>query len=218
MGNMSNNQKKSKVDNGEFKKALEDVKVPLLVLDEKWHHLFAGIEKSRELKEWEAKENELLKLQGKLTSDLKDLKKVKQNLMNSIVDNMEDGSNSQDEALRRKKMSENKRLIDEVNEKMDEANDRLLDIPRELDEANKQLMLYSMDLCYKKLRENAVEIEEIGTWIRRIRVELKKNIIIKQADEQKNEEIYTYMHAVLGPKVLDVFDLKYEEDGEVLDS
>ncbi len=211
-------KKTSKLENGEFVKALEDVKVPLLVLDEKWHHLFVGVGKSKEVAEWETKVNDLLKLQGKLNQDLKDLKKLKTNLMNSIVDNMDDGSSDGNDALRQKKMEENKRLIDEINVKMEEAEDQLLDIPRSLDEANKMLMIYSMDLCYKKLRTNAAEIEEIGTWIKRIRVELKKNIIIKQADEQKNEEIYTYMHAILGPKMLDVFDLKYEEDGEVLDT
>ena len=211
-------KKTSKLENGEFVKALEDIKVPLLVLDEKWHHLFVGVGKSKEVTEWENKVNELLKLQGKLNQDLKDLKKLKSNLMNSIVDNMDDGNSSGNEALRQKKMDENKRLIDEINVKMEEAQDQLLDVPRSLDEANKMLMIYSMDLCYKKLRSNAAEIEEIGTWIKRIRVELKKNIIIKQADEQKNEEIYTYMHAILGPKMLDVFDLKYEEDGEVLDT
>ncbi|MBE5900757.1 MAG: hypothetical protein E7280_02505 [Lachnospiraceae bacterium] len=211
-------KKTSKLENGEFVKALENVKVPLLVLDEKWHHLFVGVGKSKEVAEWETKVNDLLKLQGKLNQDLKDLKKLKTNLMNSIVDNMDDGSSDGNDALRQKKMEENKRLIDEINVKMEEAEDQLLDIPRSLDEANKMLMIYSMDLCYKKLRTNAAEIEEIGTWIKRIRVELKKNIIIKQADEQKNEEIYTYMHAILGPKMLDVFDLKYEEDGEVLDT
>lgn len=210
-------KKTNKLENGDFVKALEDIKVPLLVLDEKWHHLFVGVGKSKEVTEWENKVNDLLKLQGKLNQDLKDLKKLKQNLMNGIVDNMDDGNATIDEATRQKKMDENKRLIDEINVKMEEAEDRLLDVPRELDEANKMLMIYSMDLCYKKLRQNAAEIEEIGTWIKRIRIELKKNIIIKQADEQKNEEIYTYMHALLGPKTLDVFDLKYEEDGEVLD-
>ncbi len=200
----------------DFVKALEDVKVPLLVLDEKWHHLFDGVGKTKEIRQWEDKVNDLLKLQGKLNTDLKDLKKVKQNLMSSIMENM-DGEHSQDETLRQKKMDENKRLIDEVNEKMDEIQDQLLDLPRDLDEANKTLMVYSMDLCYKKLRDNAAQIEEIGNWIKRIRIELKKNIIIKQADEQKNEEIYAYMHDILGAKAIDVFDLKYEEDGEVLD-
>ncbi|MGN0170339.1 MAG: hypothetical protein ACI39H_06175 [Lachnospiraceae bacterium] len=205
-----------KTENVDFVKALEDVKVPLLVLDEKWHHLFEGMKKTKEIKQWEENVNELLKLQGKLNTELKDLKKVKQNLMSSIVENMDD-EDSQGEKTRQKKMDENKRLIDEVNDKMDEIQDRLLELPRDLDEANKTLMVYSMDLCYKKLRDNAAQIQEIGSWIKKMRIELKKNILIKQADEQKNEEIYAYMHDLLGAKAIDVFDLKYEEDGEVLD-
>lgn len=213
---MKSNYTSGKVENGEFVEALTDVKVPLLVLDEKWHHLFQGIGKTKEIKQFEAKVDELLKLQGKLNTDLKDLKRLKQKLMDDIVDNMHDGTND-DKNLRQKKMDENKRLIDEVNEKMDDIEDQLLDLPRELDEANRSLMVHSMDTCYRALKHNAEEIEEIGTWIKKIRIELKKNIIIKQADEQKNEEIYSYMHDLLGPKALDVFDLKYEEDGEVLE-
>ncbi|MCR4956283.1 MAG: hypothetical protein K6A30_06340 [Lachnospiraceae bacterium] len=206
----------TKLENGEFVEALKDVKVPLLVLDEKWHHLFKGMKKTAQVKEYEEKVNELLKLQGKLNSDLKDLKKTKQNLLGGIVNNMDD-SDADKEELRLKKLDEQKRLVDEINERMEEVEDRLLDLPRELDEANKMLMVYSMDVCYRKLRSNAEEIEEIGTWIKRIRIELKKNIVIKQVDEQKNEEIYSYMHDVLGPRAIDVFDLKYEEDGEVID-
>lgn len=203
-----------KISKEELIKALEDVKVPLLVLDEKWHHLFLGIPKSEELVQCEKRVNELLKLQGKLNQELKDLKKVKQTLMNAIVDNMDEKS---DEKIRRKKMDENKRLIDEVNEKKEDIEEQLLDLPRVLDEANKQLMVYSMDICYRKLQSNAVEIEEIGNWIKRIRVELKRNILLKQAHEIKNEEIYSYMHDILGHRAIDIFDLKYEEDGEVLD-
>ncbi len=205
-----------KLENGKFMEALSDVKVPLLPLDQKWHHLFMGIEKTKEIKAAEEKVDELLKLQGKLNDDLKNLKKVKNNLMSSIVDNMDD-SDSSDKKQRDKKMEENRKLIDEANAKMEEIEDRLLELPRDLDAANKVLMVLSMDICYKKLRDNARQIEEIGSWIKKMRVELKKNIIIKQANEHKNEEIYAYMHDILGPRALDVFDLKYDEDGQVLD-
>lgn len=205
-----------KLSNGQFMEALQSVKVPLLPLDQKWHHLFTGIEKTPEIKEAESKVDELLKLQGKLNDDLKNYKKVKSNLMGSIVDNMDD-SDVTDKSLRDKKMEENKKLINDANDKIAEIEDRLLDLPRDLDAANKVLMVLSMDLCYKKLRENAVDIGEIGNWIKKIRVELKKNIIIKQVKEQKNEEIYAYMHDILGPKTMDVFDLKYDEDGQVLE-
>ncbi|MCR5373958.1 MAG: hypothetical protein K6E39_01125 [Lachnospiraceae bacterium] len=206
-----------KLENGKFMEALSDVKVPLLPLDQKWHHLFMGIEKTKEIKAAEEKVDELLKLQGKLNDDLKNLKKVKNNLMSSIVDNMDD-SDSSDKKQRDKKMEENRKLIDEANAKMEEIEDRLLELPRDLDAANKVLMVLSMDICYKKLRDNARQIEEIGSWIKKMRVELKKNIIIKQANEHKNEEIYAYMHDILGPRALDVFDLKYDEDGQVLDN
>ena len=205
-----------KLENGKFMEALSDVKVPLLPLDQKWHHLFMGIEKTKEIKVAEEKVDELLKLQGKLNDDLKNLKKVKNNLMSSIVDNMDD-SDSSDKKQRDKKMEENRKLIDEANAKMEEIEDKLLELPRDLDAANKVLMVLSMDICYKKLRDNARQIEEIGSWIKKMRVELKKNIIIKQANEHKNEEIYAYMHDILGPRALDVFDLKYDEDGQVLD-
>ena len=146
-----------KLSNGQFMEALQSVKVPLLPLDQKWHHLFMGIEKTPEIKEAESKVDELLKLQGKLNDDLKNYKKVKSNLMGSIVDNMDD-SDVTDKSLRDKKMEENKKLINDANDKIAEIEDQLLDLPRDLDAANKVLMVLSMDLCYKKLRENAVDI------------------------------------------------------------
>lgn len=208
------NQTETQIDKDSFAKALTDIKVPLLVLDEKWHHLFHGIKKTQELIDSETKVNDLLKLQGKLNTEIKELKKAKQSLMNNIVDNMDESAS--DSSSRQKKMDENKRLIDEINLKIDDIEDQLLDLPKELDIANKTLMIYSMDICYRKLRDNAVAIEEIGNWIKKIRKELKRNIIIKQTNEAKNEEIYSYMHDILGPTAIDIFDLKFEEDGEVI--
>ena len=42
-----------------------------------------------------------------------------------------------------------------------------------------------------------------------VRVELKKRLIRKQEQEQMNQDIYTYMHNVFGPDVIDMFDLEY---------
>lgn len=201
-----------KVESGEFLEAIKDIRIPILVLDEKWHHLFKGIGKTDEILEREKEVDALLKLQGKLNDDLRALKKIKNDLMQGIVDNMDAVDSANSDSSRRQKIEENKRLIDEVNEKMNECEDRLLELPRELDMANKNLMIYSMDYCYRKLRENSKEIEEIGRWISEIRVELKKKILIKQNDEHKNEEIYSYMHDILGAVVIDVFDLQYDND------
>lgn len=52
-------------DDEEFKKALADKQVPILVLDEKWHRLFAVHGKPDEIHETENELNALLARQGK---------------------------------------------------------------------------------------------------------------------------------------------------------
>ena len=95
-------------DDEEFKKALADKQVPILVLDEKWLRLFAMHGKPDENHETENELNALLARQGKLNEELKQLKKVKKQLMESIVANM-DGTTSEDmDAQREKKLEEEK--------------------------------------------------------------------------------------------------------------
>lgn len=198
----------------EFKKALADKKVPVLVLDQKWHRLFAVHGKPDEIKEIEDELRGLLARQGKLTSDLKDYKSLKKKLMDSIVVNMDDSTEGSQDALHGKKMDETKRLIDETNQKIDEAEDELLEIPKTIRKTNEQLMLLSMDYFYSKIRVNQEESKEIEEWIKQVRVDLKKNIIRKQNRDINNREIYAYLHDILGAQVLDLFDIQYLKQEE----
>lgn len=196
----------------DFLASLKGIKVPLLVLDQKWHHLFTGARKPETVQQLEKQLNELLMQQGRVQQELRELKKVKSTLMQNIVQNM-DGAEENNHA-QSKKLMEDRRLIDEVNEKIEQCEDVLLDMPSMLKEANELLMQETMSYCYAKLRSNAADIEEIGAWIKNIRIELKKQIIRKQNAEIKNKEIYSYMHDIFGPQIIDVFDLQYESEEE----
>lgn len=193
----------------EFRAALSNKNIPLLVLDQKWHRLFAIHGKTDEIKEKEAKVNELLAQQGRANTELKKLKKIKNQLMDEIVQNMDDEDN--DSAEREKKRLENKKLIDEVNEKIDEEEDLLLELPKEIKEVNESLMILSMDYFYSKLRVNQTEAKEIEDWIAQVRIDLKKNIIRKQNRTINNKEIYSYLHDIFGAEVLDLFDIQYDD-------
>lgn len=193
-----------------FRQALKNKKVPILVLDQKWHRLFAVHGKPEEVRETEAEVNRLLARQGKLNTDLKDCKKLKNKLMSGIVQNMDENGDSS----RNKKLEESKRMIDEANEKIEAWEEELADIPFQIRDANERLMLFSMDYFYDKLRVNAEESKEIQEWIDQVRVDLKKNIIRKQNCDINNREIYVYLHDILGADVLDLFDLKYESAQE----
>ena len=192
----------------EFRKALEHKKLPLLVLDQKWHRLFAIHGKTDEIRNAETELNNLLARQGKLNSDLKDYKKVKNQLMDEIVQNMEgsDGNASDKEKVRDK----DKRMIDELNGRIDAAEAELLELPQKMKQVNENLMILSMEYFYAKIKINTQESKEIEEWINQVRIDLKKNIIKKQNRDINNREIYAYLHDICGPQVLDLFDVEME--------
>ena len=80
----------------DFEVFLEGRKLPVCVLDEKWHKLFALKGKPDHITVLEDKLNEYLQRQGQLTTEMKDLKKLKGRLMSNIVENM-DGTHAENE-------------------------------------------------------------------------------------------------------------------------
>ena len=195
----------------DFKKALIGKKVPLLVLDQKWHRLFAIHGKTDQIKEIETQLDRYLAEQGQCNNDLEDLKKLKSKLMSNIVQNMDGTTEIADSVSRQKKLDDDKRMIDEINEKVENLEDRLLELPKLINETNESLMLMSMDYFSEKIITNREESQEIEEWISGIRIELKKNIIKKQNRDINNREIYAYLHDIFGAEVLDLFDIQYDD-------
>ena len=108
-----------------------------------------------------------------------------------------------------KKLNDNKRLIEECNEKLEEFGDDIYDIPKQINDVNYQLMLATMEVCYEQIQDNNADIEEISEWVNDMRVQLKKKVVIKQQKLKKNQNFYTYMHDIFGADVINIFDLKY---------
>lgn len=194
-----------------FRTALEGKKIPILTLDHKWHKLFTQTGDNEEIQELETVVNDLLKRQGKLNTEIKSLNIFKKKLMQEIMTIME----IPDSPEKSKKMEENKRLIEESNEKMDLYHDELMELPGQIEEVNLKLMIATMQVCYKKIKQNTQDIEEINKWIQDFRIQLKRKVLQKQQKEIWNDELYSYMHDIFGPDVIEMFDLKYNP-GNVL--
>lgn len=192
-----------------FNEAISTARIPILILDNKWHRLFGKMNPTDEIKQLEAELAELVKCQGKLVNENKDLKKIKSNLMSEIVDNIDGVDTRESDESMDKKLNDNKRLINDVNEKLENNEEELKDLPRKIDGVNKKLMVTTMDLCYERLQSNTTQIEEIAEWVKDIRVQLKKNLVKKQDMELYNAELYSYMHDIFGPVVMELFDMKY---------
>lgn len=196
-----------------FKNALEGKKIPVLILDNKWHKIFNHAGTTHEIKVLEDRMNELIKRQGKVNTESKDIKKIKKTLMNEVMVIADGLMKSPDSKRLNKQMEEHKRLIEECNEKLEEYEEEMLELPREIDRTNKKLMLATMESCYKKLQENTKELSTINEWIRNVRRELKKKMVRKQEKEAENNNLYSYMHDIFGADVIEIFDMKYNPGG-----
>lgn len=188
-----------------FREALTGKKIPILTLDHQWHKLFTQTEEDSQIHALEELLNDYLKQQGRINTEIKSLNVYKKKLMNEIVCIME----LSDSPEKEKKMGENKRLIEETNVKLENYRDELLELPKKIDDTNFELMLATMHVCYDRIKRNVQEIEAINQWIQEFRVQLKRKVLLKQQKEVWNDELYSYMHAIFGPDVIDMFDMKY---------
>lgn len=194
-----------------YKPVLQKKNIPILTLDNKWHRLFTQREVNPAISALEQQLNNLLKRQGKLNTEKKDIKRLKKKLMDEIV-SVRDEMEQSDKNTLAKKVEENKRLVTECSDKMAVYQDELLELPRKIQEVNEELMLLTMDICYDKMQANTKEILETAEWVNQIRVELKKRLIRKQEKEIRNYELYSYMHDLFGAEVMEIFDLKYNPE------
>lgn len=194
----------------EFSEALRGKRIPILTLDNKWYRLLD--EETRKIVSGtEEQLNALLKRQGKLNTETKDIKKLKKKLMNEIVE-LADQVEQRGESALTKKIDQNKKIVEECNQRLEEYQEELLELPKEIDRLNRELMLATMECCYTTMQTNTEEIEELAEWIKNMRVELKKQLVRKQEKEQQNHTIYSYMHDVFGAEVVELFDLKYNPE------
>ncbi|MDD7402342.1 MAG: hypothetical protein SO170_09720 [Butyribacter sp.] len=185
--------------------ALKQLTVPILTLDPKWHQLFPDYLKTKRLKKLEKKLNKLIKKQGQTNNDLKEYEKARKVIMENILNNMTDGSDI-DSPIRNKKQDKNQELLEELQDKIEQANQVIDKIPVEIKMANQELLIESMRICYETLITNTERIEAEEEWIGKAREILKEHILVKQEMEIRNTETYKYMHDLLGAKVLEVFD------------
>ena len=202
-----NNKKENNEET--YRAALKGKKLPILTMDKKWYKLFDKLGRDG-VAEYEERLNEVIRKQGKLTNQSKDIKRLKKKLMNEIV-NMASDENELDKETREAKMAEHRALIEECNENLIAVEEEGRDLPFAIEELNLDLMISTMESCYEMMHSNEEQIQEIEAWVKEVRIELKKKLIEKQRMEQKNQEIYKYMHDIFGADVVDLFDLSQGE-------
>lgn len=201
---------KKKQDSVDFTHLLNSKRVPIVILDERWHQLFQKQQKSSKVIDLERKLNDLMKQQGRLVTDVKNLKLAKHQLMDGIVANMNVDS-SPTGKLNDKKLQKSQKLIQEINSKLKTNDNNLAELPYKIKEVNAKLVVEGMNQCYQKMDKNSQELDLLNESINTMREELKRMIVKKQDMEEENSTIYSYMHDVLGSDIMEMLDHHYRK-------
>lgn len=191
--------------NESIKSMISQCNIPILTLDERWHGLFPDYKKTQKIRDLEKKLNNLVKRQGRLNDDKKEMKKLKHRLMEEIISNMGEGVGSAG-ALKQKKQDKSQKLIREINVKLAQSEDEVNLIPFKIKQANEELLTESLKIWYRELDSNKEQIQALTEWITDAREKLKVNILRKQDMEMENNSIYSYMHTLLGAGVMEALD------------
>ena len=189
--------------------ALKRKRVPLLTLDPRWHQLFPDHLKTKKLAKLERNLNKLIKKQGQTNNDIKEYEKARKVIMDNILQNMTDGHEI-DSPIREKKQDANQKMLEELKEKIREAEELQDRLPEEIKQANEELLFESMRICYETLITNTRGIEEEETWIQTVRAALTEHILHKQEMEIRNTETYKFMHDLLGREIVEMFDRDHD--------
>ena len=202
--------KKAK-DEFDYAALVRNRRLPILTLDSRWHKIYENQKKDAHIRKLEEELNNKIKKQGKVNSELKDLVRLKKRLMSEIVNNMGENSDSKQEVLRQKKLGKSKQFIEEINIKVEDYENQKLEIPSEIRRANEALMVATAEQCYEQLLINEQKLKELTEWIEKMRTELKNKVILKQEMEEHNENMYSYLHDMLGPEFMQVFDERHRK-------
>lgn len=195
--------------NYEFKEALVGKKLPILTLDHKWLQIRDILDEKGILKKNSEALNNLLKKQAKLSKELKDVRNLKSKLMKEIVELADRLDKNGNEKAISNHLNKHQKLIEDCNQKTEKNMEELKEIDEDIERINRELMLWTMELSFLMMQKNTAEIVKIGEWIKKIREELKEQLVRKQEQEDNNQMLYQYLHDIFGADVINLFDLNY---------
>ncbi len=190
--------------------ALVGKNIPIVTTDDKWKMLFGEEGVSEEIQALANELNKLMDSQAAFKQKIKDIKRLKKTLLDEVI-GISDRLNKGDKSAA-KELDDRKRLIGDCNTQIEALEDQLVGLPREIYQLNYKVMVASMSVCYERLHRNTDEINEIDEWLSNTRKELKKQVIRLQEGEMENFNLYSYMHDIFGPEVVDIFDMEYDPE------
>lgn len=182
--------------------------ISLLILDERWNSLFTNIEKTPEILKCEEKLRELLKEQSRLIGESKDISQRKKVYMDKIL-RLTTEAFDKDSEEARKDMQQCEKEIKQINDRLTQIEESLDNIPNLINEANSELLNYTVNVVYYKIRFSQRRVDELEKLIEETKEKLKEYIDEKGLLSQDYTDVYSYFHDLLGAEELEKLDKEF---------
>lgn len=184
-----------------FLQSIQGENLPILTLDPSWHALFVNGNKSSEVRRLERRLTDLLKQQGRLNNENRDMKGQKKRLMGRIFYNMSDMGEEND---RRK--AKQREMIEEINMRVVQNEDVLGLLPEQIKRVNEELLLETLKTVYQQVEVNRERIGQLDDSIERIRAQLSARLLEKQNRENYNHEVFNSLKEIVGMKPVEIYE------------
>lgn len=193
-------------------KNLQTKKMPIITLDNSWHQLITEI-KTPQIGNLEKELNKLLKEQGKLNTDYIEYTRLKKEMLDTILELTHEAFELKSEKAV-KKIDDQQKMILKINEKLEAIEPRLDVIPEEIQKVNSTLVDESVRLCYGYINSYREKSHNLDEEIQIIRATLMKKTEEKKICDKKADQLYQYLHQLVGPKFIEKLDSVYGEQSE----
>ncbi|HHX60955.1 MAG TPA: hypothetical protein GX707_09635 [Epulopiscium sp.] len=191
---------------------LQKEKIPIITLDHSWHQLIAEI-KTPQIGVLEKELNNLVKEQGRLNTDYIEYSRLKKEMLDNILELTPEAFDLQsEEAI--KKIDDQQKMILKINEKLEKIEPRLDSVPEEIKQTNSKLVDESVRLCYDYINSYREKSHTLDGEIQVIRMTLMKKTEEKKSYDKKADQLYRYLHQIVGPQFIEKLDSVYGDESE----
>lgn len=181
----------------------------IVTLDANWYNVYAN-KKPLKIQQLELKLNKLMAKQGQCGQDLKNLKLLKNKKLSEIQQLMP-LAHDQGEAQAIKHMSQNERIVKEINKKMASLEEQLTRLPGEIETVNEQLLGISLNDAYQELMAIKNRKRNLDHEIKALHETLKEKVGLQSEMDESINKLYIFIHDVAGVELIEQLDAYYEK-------
>lgn len=189
-------------------KSINDLQVPILILNEIWLQNFNKRYKNDRVENLEVDLKEALKKQSRLTEILKKLHEKKKQNLNVILELTPEVFEKSNETAKIRMESLQKEVL-EINDSLEQLAMELASVPNEINDVNRKLLNETIEVCYSEMMESQQNLESLTPKIDKMREELKLLVEQHAICKETYKNTYTLLHHLVGEELIDRLDDTY---------